>query len=55
LWEHKHRHQDVFFNPQKSVLKKPKWGYDELLGRKIAQTGQLSIGHGSDFDFSTLK
>jgi phytanoyl-CoA hydroxylase len=48
-------HQDVFFNPNKRVLKKAKWGYDTINGRKLAQTGQLSIGHGSTFDFSSLK
>lgn len=47
-------HQDVFFNPTKRVPKKPVWGYDEKNGRKIAQTGGLSIGHGSTFDFSKL-
>jgi phytanoyl-CoA hydroxylase len=48
-------HQDVFFNPNKRVPKQPKWGYDESNGRKIAQTGPLSIGHGSTYDFSKMK
>ncbi len=47
-------HQNVFFNPKKSAVKKALWGYDEINDRKIAQTGPLSIGHGSTFDFSKL-
>jgi phytanoyl-CoA hydroxylase len=47
-------HTDVFFNPEKKVVKYKQGDYRAYKGRNIS-VGKLSIGHKSDFDFDTLK
>jgi phytanoyl-CoA hydroxylase len=48
-------HMDVFFNPSRRVRKYAPWLYSDFEGRAIAETGPMSIGHGIEYDFSTLK
>ena len=48
-------HMDVFFNPSRRVKEYAAWPYSDFEGRAIAETGPMSIGHGIDYDFSTLK
>jgi len=46
---------DVFFQPDKAVLKRASWRYSEVRGRSFAETGGISIGHKTpDFDFASL-
>ena len=48
-------HMDVFFNPSRRVNKYAGWPYSDFEGRSIAETAPMSIGHGIEYDFSTLK
>ena len=48
-------HMDVFFDPSRQVQKHARWTYSNFEGRAIAETGPMSIGHGIEYDFSTLK
>lgn len=49
-------HANVFFNTSKKVNRKALWDYKSTLeNRKIAVTGNMSIGHGNSYNFDSLK
>jgi phytanoyl-CoA hydroxylase len=47
-------HMDVFFNPSRRVRRDAPWSYAGFEGRSIAETGPMSIGHGIEYDFTSL-
>jgi phytanoyl-CoA hydroxylase len=46
-------HTDVFFNPEKRVVKFKKGDYRKVKDRLVS-IGKFSIGHGHDYDFEKL-
>lgn len=50
-------HSNVFFNPEAEVGSIAPWRTEIIEGsnRSRAMTGELSLGHGIEFDFETLK